>query len=137
VKTCLVDTGPLVAYLNRRDESHHEVAQSMRHFKGQLATTGAVISEVMYFVAEFVNGPASFANFLLGSRIHIADYAQPAQVGAAAALMQRYTDTPMDFADATLVLLAEELGVIEIFTLDQRGFSTYRTAKGKTFRLVL
>ena len=39
----------------------------------------------------------------------------------------------MDFADATLVLLAEEVGVTEILTLDRRGFSTYRTAKGRDF----
>jgi uncharacterized protein len=52
-------------------------------------------------------------------------------------LMTRYEDTPMDFADATLVLLAEELGVTDILTLDRRGFSTYRTATGKAFRLRL
>ena len=51
--------------------------------------------------------------------------------------MSKYSDTPMDFADATLVLLAEELGVAEILTLDRRGFTAYRTRKGKAFRLVL
>ena len=43
----------------------------------------------------------------------------------------------MDYADATLVLLADEMGVADIAALDTRGFSTYRTAKGKAFRLVL
>jgi uncharacterized protein len=47
------------------------------------------------------------------------------------------TDTPMDFADATLVALAEQLGLSDILTLDCRGFSTYKTSKGKRFRLVL
>ncbi len=61
----------------------------------------------------------------------------PARVLAAAELMQKYSDTPMDFADATLVLLAAQLGVIEIVTLDRRGFSTYRTSKGKSFRIVM
>jgi predicted nucleic acid-binding protein len=61
---------------------------------------------------------------------------QPRNVLAAAELMNRYSDTPMDFADATLVLLAEEIGVTDIFTLDRRGFSTYRTTKGKSFRLI-
>jgi hypothetical protein len=51
--------------------------------------------------------------------------------------MSKYSDTPMDFADATLVLLAEEVGVTEILTLDRRGFSRYRTAKGHRFRLIL
>ena len=43
----------------------------------------------------------------------------------------------MDFADATFVWLAETVGVLEILTLDRRGFSTQRTAKGKRCRLVL
>jgi hypothetical protein len=55
----------------------------------------------------------------------------------AAGLMERYADTPMDFADATLVLLAEALGVFDVLALDRRGFSTYRTAGGRPFRLVL
>ena len=43
----------------------------------------------------------------------------------------------MDFADATLVLLAEALGVGDILTLDRRGFATYRMKRGKRFLLVL
>ncbi|MGH7336024.1 MAG: hypothetical protein ACREI7_00480 [Myxococcota bacterium] len=43
----------------------------------------------------------------------------------------------MDFADATLLLLADHLGVSEIFTLDRRGFLTYRTRRGRRLRLVL
>ncbi|HUP02079.1 MAG TPA: hypothetical protein VM737_11230 [Gemmatimonadota bacterium] len=43
----------------------------------------------------------------------------------------------MDFADATLVLLAEALDVDDIFTLDYRGFSVYRTRTRRALRLVL
>jgi len=52
-------------------------------------------------------------------------------------LMERYADTPMDFADATLVLAADHLDVADVLTLDRRGFSTYRTSKRRAFRLVL
>jgi uncharacterized protein len=137
MRTYLIDTSPFVAYLDRKDRAHAVVAASIEVFKGRLATTGAVISEVMYFVSEFPNGPISFAKFLLGSGVRIAELAQPADILAAAELMVKYSDTPMDFADATLVLLAEELGVTEILTLDRRGFSAYKTARGKSFRVVL
>lgn len=43
----------------------------------------------------------------------------------------------MDFADATLVLLTEALETHEVLTLDRRGFSTYRTRRGRAFRQVL
>ena len=50
--------------------------------------------------------------------------------------MEQYAETPMDFADATLVLLADDLDVRRIFTLDRRGFSTYRTRSRKAFQVV-
>jgi predicted nucleic acid-binding protein len=109
----------------------------MEAFTGQLATTPAVITEVMYFLSDVNGGPLAFAELLSASSTLIAESIDSAQILAAAQLMDRYSDTPMDFADATLVLLAEDLGVSEILTLDRRGFSTYRTSKGKSFRLVL
>jgi hypothetical protein len=51
--------------------------------------------------------------------------------------MKKYANVPMDFADATLVLMADEVAVGEIFTLDERGFRTYRYGRNKRFRLVL
>jgi predicted nucleic acid-binding protein len=61
----------------------------------------------------------------------------PPQILAAATLMRKYADTPMDLADATLVALSEALDVFDILTLDRRGFTTYRTSAGRRFRLVL
>jgi hypothetical protein len=90
----------------------------------------------MYFLADVDGGPIAFAELLGAAGIRIEESTQPPQILAAAQLMTRYADTPMDFADATLVLIADSLGVTDILTLDRRGFSTYRTAKGKAFRLV-
>ena len=62
---------------------------------------------------------------------------EPSALDAAAALMEKYADTPMDFAYATLVLLGEALGQNEILTLDRRGFTVFRTRRGRQFRRVL
>lgn len=137
MRTWLVDTGPFIAYISRNEPAHTRVGACMDGFSGQLVTTGAVVTEVMYFLSNVPNGPVSFAELLLASGARVAESMQPEQVQEAAELMGRYADTPMDFADATLVQLASELGVTDILTLDRRGFSTYRTAKGKAFRLVL
>ncbi|SRR5881296_3255919 len=137
MRTCLVDTGPFVSYLDSEDLVHIDVADFLDNFKGQLLTTGAVIGEVMYFVAELPNGPVSFAELLIASDTHIVSLPTATEVLTAAELMHRYRDTPMDFADATLVLLADQTGTSEILTLDRRGFSTYRTRKGGPFNLTL
>ena len=136
MRTWLVDTGAFIAYFNRGDPAHEAVTSRLEKFSGQLVTTSAVVTEVMYFLAEAPSGPVSFAELLLVSGTRIAPL-KTADVVAAAELMNEYADTPMDFADATLVLLAEDLGVADILTLDRRGFTTYRTRKGKAFRLIL
>ena len=51
--------------------------------------------------------------------------------------MDKYADLPMDLADASLIWLAESLGVLDILTLDRRDFGVYRTERGKTLRNVL
>ena len=50
--------------------------------------------------------------------------------------MAKYFDTPMDYADATLVLLADRLEVLDILTLDRRGFSVYRTRKRQALKIL-
>ncbi|MGB0514327.1 MAG: hypothetical protein ACPGJE_05765 [Wenzhouxiangellaceae bacterium] len=51
--------------------------------------------------------------------------------------MEKYSDIPMDFADATLVLIAGALDIDSILSLDRRGFSAFRTREGKPIRMVL
>lgn len=137
MKTWLLDTGPLVAYLDANDSAHDEVSSCLDSFSGALATTGAILTETMYFVSPAPCGPKALAAFAAASGMRIYDLSQPPELEAAAELMERYADTPMDYADATLVLLAEALGVRDILTLDRRGFSTYRTRHRQSFNLVL
>lgn len=54
----------------------------------------------------------------------------------AQSLMEKYKDIPMDYADATLVALAEEIKSESVFTLDQRGFQTYRWNRNQTFKIL-
>jgi hypothetical protein len=137
VKTWLVDTGPIVAYLDSNDPAHTNVAPRWDVFRGQLATSSAVITEAMHFVSDDRSGPRYLADLVATSGMEVYDLSRPPELHEAVSLMEKYSDTPMDFVDATLVLLAEALQVSEIFTLDRRGFSTYRTRKRRAFRLVL
>jgi predicted nucleic acid-binding protein len=137
VKVWLLDTGPLVAYLDPRERDHTRVAASLEAFRGRLVTSGAVITEAMHFLAGSTNGPGLLASFVAASSLEVYDVCQPKDLADAAALMGKYADTPMDFADATLLLLAEHVPIGDIATLDRRGFSAYRTRNGKSLRLVL
>ncbi len=133
----LVDTGPLVAYLDARDPAHAEVGERLDGFSGQLATTSAVVTEVMHFVAPHREGPSLFVNFVAASGMQVYDLSQPPALRRAADLMLQYANVPLDYADATLLLLAEQIPAFDLLTLDRRGFSVFRTPRGKALRLVL
>ena len=137
VREWLLDTGPVVAYLNPDDPHHAQVEEVLTEFRGTLHTTGAVVTEAMHLLGRARNGPSALADFIVYSDMRVYDACQPPLITSAALLMERYADTPMDFADATLVLLAERLDLREILTLDRRGFRTYRTDDGRPFQLVL
>jgi len=77
------------------------------------------------------------AEFVAQSGLQIFDFSEAAALSEAARRMEKYANIPMDYADATLVLLAERLGVFEILTLDYRGFTVFRSSKGKSFSMVL
>lgn len=137
MRAWILDTGPLVAYLVATDKSHTRVASRLETFAGQLVTTSAVIGEAMYLLSSVRRGPALLAEFVAESGMQILDLSQAQELAEAARRMEKYADLPMDYADATLVLLAERLRVFEVLTLDRRGFSVFRSSQGKSFSLVL
>ena len=137
MRTWLIDTGPLVAYLDASDPAHAVAADCLDEFSGRLATTGAVITEAMHLLAVSADGPRTLAELVAASGMEVYDLCQPPELHEAVRLMEKYADTPMDFAVATLVLLGEGLGTREVLTLDRRGLSTYRTRQRRGFGLVL
>jgi hypothetical protein len=126
-----------VAYLVASEKDHARVSACLDAFTGQLFTTSAVITEAMHFVARARQGPTLLAELVVQSGLQVRDFSEAGELAEAARRMEKYSDVPMDYADATLVLLAEHLGVFEILTLDRRGFSAYRSSRGKRFSLVL
>ena len=132
-----MDTGPLVAYLDANDPANSNVSRTWDRFTGRISTTSAVITEVMHFVSSVPGGSSSLAELVVASSMEVFDLTQPPELLEAAALMERYADIPMDFADATLVLLAEAIEVYDILTLDRRGFAVFRTRKNRPLRNVL
>ena len=136
--TCLLDTGPLVALLDRSEPAHDRVQSFMAGLRGaRLVTTGAVITEAFYFLSDVQDGPASLASFIEASATEVRDAFNAEALAAAVRLMAKYADAPMDFPDATLVWMAESSGIDRILTLDRRGFSSFRFAKNRRFKLLL
>lgn len=137
MKLILLDAGPTIAWLDANDPYHSAVREKMGELTGKLVTTGAVITEVMFFIQEAREGASRLTDWLRRMRVDIVNCFDPESLQSAALLMERYADAPMDYADATLVACADELNCGDILTLDIRGFRNYRYERNKRFKLLL
>ncbi|CAN5139090.1 PIN domain-containing protein [soil metagenome] len=122
----LVDTGPLVALLNRGDPDHERCAEYLKHERAQLLTTWPVITEAMYLLRRSVVARGAILTMIQAEELEPADIL--ALVERIAALIDKYEDLPMDFADATLVAVAEQERLDTVFTLDD-DFQIYRVRR--------
>jgi predicted nucleic acid-binding protein len=120
----IVDTGPLVAYLNRRDRWHRWVVDQMAALRPPLVTCEPVLTEACFLVHRAGGPPADLIRKLAQAVVKIGIDLQD-EAPSIESLMRRYIDTPMSLADACLVRLTEILPDCRLFTLDS-DFQYYR-----------
>jgi hypothetical protein len=131
----LLDTGAFVALIDRDEKFHSACVAALERWTGPVVTTEAVLTETLYLVGPDWRAQKVCMEFILRGVFQLVP-ASGKSLQRVAALMARYRNVPMDFADATLVALAEELETDKIFTLDRRGFATYRLNRNKAFQII-
>lgn len=130
----LLDTGPIVAVLDRSEKTHSICVAAVDEVRGPLLTTEAVLTEATHLLADQPGGAAACVEFLLGIRAVLVPMDE-SMLRRTALLMRKYRNIPMDFADATLVVLAEQFGINKVLTLDRRGFGVYRIDGRRPFQV--
>lgn len=131
----LADTGFWLAIANHRDKHHARAVTALRKLREPLVTTWPVMTETCHLllrhgsdaVVRFVRGGSAFRVFALTE----------SHIPRVATLMEKYAELPMDLADASLVIAAEELGSGRILSTDERDFHTYRWKNHKPFTNLL
>jgi predicted nucleic acid-binding protein len=134
VADLLLDTGPFVALLDRSERNHERCVAFFRDFRGRLITTEPVLTEAVYLLGPSFSRQKPALDFVLAGGAELVPMT-PALLKRCAHLMSKYSDVPMDYADATLVAVAEALGIRDVLTLDRRDFSAYRYASRGSFRI--
>lgn len=128
----LVDAGPLIALINRRDPHHDDCVKTLAQIRSPLKTVWPALTEAIYLL-----GSSWFAQKALWSRVELGALSllplDESDAPRLRELMERYRDQPMDLADAALVRVAEREGLTEIFTLDRRHFAVYRPGARRRF----
>lgn len=134
MQNILLDTGAFVALLDKSERNHVSCVEFLKGFKGKLFTTEPVLTETIYLLGPSIKAQRICIDFILnGGAILVPQ--SPDSLARCIALMEKYRDIPMDFADATLVALAEESDIDQVFTLDKKGFNAYRIQGRKRFKI--
>ena len=131
----LIDTGAILAILNRTDPWHSACTAAFRQLRLPLLTSEAVLTELFHLAADDRRSLEATWAFVRSGAL-VTGAIATGELPALHELMSRYWDRPMDFADATLVHLAKRESLTTILTVDHADFSTYRIEGKKRFRIV-
>jgi predicted nucleic acid-binding protein len=132
---CLIDTGAILALLDRNDRWHTVCTDAFRHLRLPLATSEAVLTELFHLAGDRRWEIEAAWSFVRSGAILLHAIAD-AELSEIHTLMSRNWDRPMDFADATLVYLARRESITTILTVDHADFETYRIEGRRKFRIV-
>ena len=106
-----------------------------REFRGEIYSTEAVLTEVLYLLNFSFEGQSAAVDFILNGVVFMVP-SSIESLKAAKKLMKKYRDFPMDIADATLVSAANDLMINHVITFDKKHFSAYRLRNKKSFTIL-
>ena len=133
----LTDTGPLVALLDFDDRHHQRCLAAINKLPAvPMLTTWPCFTEAIYLLGS-IGGyryQSSLWSLYTAGRLHLHAFSS-AEVDRMYKLMETYRDTPMDLADASLVAVAESLGLHQIFSFDS-DFYIYRLLDGQVLEVI-
>lgn len=133
--TLLLDTGPLVGWLDASDHLHPWCVETFAGFGSPLVTCEAVLTEACYLLRATHNAPDRILEMVQLGGI-VVQSLMPEEVSAVRVLLRQYEDQEMDFADACLVRLSELHPHSRVITADVQDFRVYRRNGRQTIPLI-
>ena len=134
-KRIIIDTGPLVAFLNRSDKHHVWAVNQFSQLNPPFFTCESVISEVCFLLRHIYNGPQNTFKLLERELIQI-PFSLETEISLIVKLINKYKNVPMSLADASLVRMSEQIADSVICTLDN-DFKIYRKEKRKVIPVII
>jgi predicted nucleic acid-binding protein len=136
VRSIILDSGALVALFDASDNHHAAMRAKLAKEAAsvRLLTTWPCVTEATH-ILERVDFQLALLAFLRGGRCEVREFGA-GDLDHFMNWIGKYRDRPMDFADASLLWLALEIGSAEILTTDRADFETYRLPGGKRFKLL-
>ncbi|MBC8346030.1 MAG: PIN domain-containing protein [Candidatus Marinimicrobia bacterium] len=134
-KKVIIDSGPIVAFLNKSDYHHHWAKNQFSQLKPPFYTCESVISESIFLMQNVQNGTDSILE-LFGRELIKIRFRLENEMSSVTTLIKKYSDIPMSLADGCLVRMSEQMSNSIICTLDS-DFRTYRKEKRSVIPLII
>lgn len=134
-KRIIIDSGPLVAFLNKADSYNKWAITQFSQLKPPFYTCESVISEVCFLLRKTKNGVMNTLQLLERDLIQI-PFKLESDISSIGSLMKKYNNVPMSLADACLVRMSEQISDSIICTLDS-DFRIYRKEKRKIIPVII
>lgn len=133
-RNVIIDTGPIVSFLNARDKHHEWAKEQFSRIAPPLLTCESVISEACFLLKEINNGSNIVLELIKRGVISL-PFKMEDSLEEIKWLLNKYSNVPMSLADACLVRMSEIYPDSSIFTLDS-DFSIYRKNRRNVIRLL-
>lgn len=134
-KEILIDAGPIVAAFDRREKAHELVKEKLQYYMGKPITTWPVVTEASHLLSFSHIAQDAMLHWIERGGLTVKDLTQ-VDLQYIRNRMEKYSDIPMDLADASLMAIAERNNIDSIFSLDS-DFIIYKTMKGKKLKNLL
>lgn len=128
----MMDTGPWVALIDRSEKRHEDCVEWLRDFRGNILSSEAVLTEVLYLLNFSQRAQSAAIDFVLSGAIILVPSSLES-LKRTKRLMEKFKDIPMDYADATLVSIAEDFSITHVVTFDEKDFGIYRLSSKQSF----
>lgn len=135
MQNTIIDSGPLIALFDKSDKYHKKVLEFLKSYDGKLITTWAVITEVTHMLSFNLNVQIDFLKWINLGGLEVVDITQK-DLQNIINFMEKYTNVPMDLADGSLLVVAQNLGIKDIVSIDS-DYDIYRTIKKESLRNLL
>lgn len=127
MKNTLIDAGPIIALFDRSDRFHSQITGFLKDQSYHLITTWPVLTEANHMLDFDNRAQIAVLEWVYRGGLELFEVGLSA-VRRIIELTKKYNDVPMDLADATLVVAAEQLGIREIISIDS-DFYAFRTTE--------
>lgn len=134
MKPVLLDTGVIVALLDRSEQFHRSCATVVAGLESALVTCEAVIAESCYLLRN-VPGAAEAVVENVAVGIFTVPFQLSQEAAAVNRILRKFRDRKIDLADACLICLADQFQTSDILTLD-KDFEVYRWGRNNPFRIL-